>query len=361
MRYLKELIKIKTIDNEEEAIKYLSTIFADKCEDIKIINDVNNKKNIIIGLNTKLRDIEPLVLSGHIDTVDADMDKYLTNPYELVIKDNKAYGLGVIDMKCFVSSIIDLNEDIKNIGYPVVLALTTDEETTLKGVEAIIDRFKTDNIKPRFTIIGEPTSLKVNTISNGCFEYKVEVYGKSCHSSTPQNGINAICIMARLISFIEDLNRKYDDLVLNSNIVSGGTIINRIPDYAKMSFDIRTINMDNYNEAIGLISNKIKELSNEYKTSIDLTKCLEIPPLNCSKSKLVTEICNNLSIEIDSFSGGCEAGYYQNYSGDAILFGAGDLSVAHKPNEYLDIDDYYKYNDKLLSLLFEIKNKYYNE
>ena len=50
------------------------------------IGKQDNKKNMIIGINTKLKDIEPIVLSGHIDTVGADEEKYDTNPYDLVIR-----------------------------------------------------------------------------------------------------------------------------------------------------------------------------------------------------------------------------------------------------------------------------------
>ena len=41
-----------------------------------------------------------------------------------------------------------------------------------------------------------------------------------------------------------------------------------IPDYATLSFDIRTTNINNYNEVVSLVENKIKELENEYKTTI---------------------------------------------------------------------------------------------
>lgn len=359
LRVLSDLINIKSYDDEKNIVSYLKDIFKENSKEIVEVESSNFKKNILVGVNCNLTNIEPIVLSGHIDTVNADEDNYQTNPYELVIKDDKAYGLGVIDMKCFTSSIIDKIEEIKKLKYPVVLAFTTDEETELKGIECLIDECEKRNIRPKFTIIGEPTSMKINNISNGCFEYKVEVYGKSCHSSTPQNGINAICVMAKLITFIEELSTKYTDLVMNSNIVSGGTIINRIPDYASMSFDIRTTNIDNYKEVIDLINKKISSLKDEYKTNIEITKQLEIPPLSCKNKENINKLANKLNLEISSFSGGCEAGYYESYSGEAILFGVGDLSLAHKPNEYMIIDDYYKYNDILTDMLNEIGNIYY--
>lgn len=359
LKILKDLVSIKSDNKEKEILFYIEQALKEKVKEIQYVTGENGKNNIIIGINCELKNIEPIILSGHIDTVNADEKAYLTNPYDLVIKDGKAYGLGVIDMKCFTSSVIELIDDLKEYNCPIVLALTTDEETQLKGIECIIQQLKKNNIKPKFTIIGEPTSMKVNNISNGCFEYKVEVYGKSCHSSTPQKGINSICILAKLITYIEELSNKYDNLVMNSNIVNGGTIINRIPDYATMSYDIRTTSIDNYKEVINLINIKIKELEKEYKTEIKMTKELEIPPLSCKNKNNIEKICYNLNLKIDSFSGGCEAGYYQNYSGDAILFGVGDLNLAHKPNEYMVIEDYKKYNKIFMKLIAEINKMYY--
>ena len=40
-----------------------------------------------------------------------------------------------------------------------------------------------------------------------------------------------------------------------------------------------------------------------------------------------------------------------NKEGEAIIFGVGYLSLAHKPNEYMEIDRYLKYNDYLLNIL----------
>lgn len=358
-KILKDLVSIRSDNSDKEILLYIENILKDKVKQIKYVKGENGKLNIIIGINCKLNDINPIVLAGHIDTVNADEKAYLTNPYDLVIKETKGYGLGVIDMKCFTAGIIDLIDNLINCAYPLVLALTSDEETQLKGIEAIIEEFKKTNIKPKFTIIGEPTNMKINNISNGCYEYKVEVYGKSCHSSAPQNGINSICILAKLITYIEELSFKYNNLVMNSNIINGGTIINRIPDYASLSFDIRTNNISSYDEVIKLIELKINELQKEYKAKIKISKELEIPPLNCTNIEVIETLSKDLNLEIDSFKGGCEAGYYANYSGEAILFGVGDLSLAHKPNEYLLLGDYSKYKYILMKLLDKIIEMFY--
>ena len=362
LNVLNDLVSIRSDKDCEEILTYIENKLKDKVKEILYVsNKENSKNNMLIGINTELKDIEPIVLSGHIDTVGADESKYLTNPYSLVIKDNKAYGLGVIDMKCFTASVIDLIDELKELNCPIILALTADEETDLYGINNVIDKLKELNIKPKFTIVGEPTNMEINNVSNGCFDYKVEAYGKSCHSSTPEIGINSICILAKLVTYIERLSKKHNDLTMSCDLFQGGTIINRVPDYASMSFDVRTTNMNNYNEVIRLINNKINKLKKEYNCKIDITNGVKLPPLVNKNDKLITSLAESLNLKINKFSGGCEAGYYSSYSGDAILFGTGLLSLAHKPNEYMVIDDYYKYNDKLIKLLNKIIKEYYKK
>ena len=105
---LKELISIRSDKDCEEILKYIENKLKNTVEEIIVVkNKEDNKSNMIIGINTTLKDIEPIVLSGHIDTVGADEEKYDTDPYNLVIKDNKAYGLGIIDMKCFTQYLME--------------------------------------------------------------------------------------------------------------------------------------------------------------------------------------------------------------------------------------------------------------
>lgn len=70
----------------------------------------------------------------------------------------------------------------KQIKMPIVLALTTDEETKLKSVELMIEKMKELNIKPKFTIIGEPTNSEFNL----CLNVGVGIQGAVFWQSVPQ-------------------------------------------------------------------------------------------------------------------------------------------------------------------------------
>ena len=357
---LKNLVAINSFQNTDKIINFLTQKFKPYAEEMIILkNKENQNKSIIIGLNTKLKDINPIVLAGHIDTVSPNTNLYKTNPLNLTVIDNKAYGLGSIDMKSFTAIILDNCEKIKKITYPIVISLTTDEETDLICIENVIQKFKDLNILPKFSIIGEPTKCEINNQANGCLEFEVIVRGKSCHSSVIKEGINSINIMAKLISYIEELQLNIKGLTSNCGVIEGGDIVNRVPEICKLKFDVRSSQKKTIDDFLNNINSKINQLQNEYPGSnIILNKTLEIPPLEDTNSKIIAEISNDLKLNISKFPAGCEAGYYKALSGESIIFGVGDINLAHKPNEYVKINEYLEYSALLINLINKIIDIY---
>lgn len=74
METLKELVSIGSYDTNDNTkiISYLTKKFSAAKEIIKIKEPKTNKYSLIIGLNSKIKDCECVLLSGHIDTVDLE-------------------------------------------------------------------------------------------------------------------------------------------------------------------------------------------------------------------------------------------------------------------------------------------------
>lgn len=354
---IENLVGIKSYDSTQniEIIDYIICRLKQYCKEIiKIKNpDFENKFNLLIGVNTELKNVDnAIILAGHIDTVPANEDMYNTNPYQATRVDDKIYGLGIIDMKSFFASIIENIETISNLSHPIILAITCDEETNLLGVNEVIKMLKILNIKPKLTIVGEPTNLSVCTESKSCYEYKIEIAGKSCHSSNPANGVNAIYIATKLTEYIERLSRKFKNTTLSVGKINGGEAINIVPSYCSISFDIRTNKLNIQEKCLQMLNKKISTINKMYKDSkISLNNLLAIPPLENKKDTIVREIINKFNLTENAFVGGCEAGYYQSVGGASILFGVGDIALCHKPNEFMAITDYNKYTALLLEML----------
>lgn len=141
--------------------------------------------------------------------------------------------------------------------------------------------------------------------------------------------------------------------------MKGGEVVNKVPDYAELSFDVRTIYNDDFNNFLQDINKFCSKLMNEYVgLKIEIENKLSIPAFNMTDNAKINAIAKEMNIKTNAFTGGCEAGYYTQYSGDAIIFGVGDLSLAHKPNEYVEIAEYNTYSQKLITLLNILPNYY---
>src|SRR5439155_14855453 len=86
----------------------------------------------------------------------------------------------------------------------IVLACTVDEEHTFLGVQELVRR----GLQADAAIIAEPTQLRIVNAHKGLCRWKVTTVGRSCHSSTPERGVNAIYGMAKLLTDIEAYGKE---------------------------------------------------------------------------------------------------------------------------------------------------------
>ena len=362
LKYVKDLVSIKSFSIEEnkQIIEYLKNVFKPVVKEIIALkNEDCDKENLLIGVNCKLKDLnDAIILSGHIDTVVANEDMYNTDPYIATQIEDKIFGLGVIDMKCFFGTILDNLQYLQQAKKPIVVAITSDEETEFQGVKVLTDFMKKRNIKSSFSLIGEPTNMFMCTVGKSVYEYIINVKGISCHSSDPSKGVNANYIVAKLINKIEKLNMSLPNTTLSCNIVKGGEAVNIISPMCMIKFDLRTDSQQKEQIIISKIKQKIAQLKKLYLgCEIELKPSLEILPFNnYETNKYIKEIASTLKLETTEFKGGCEAGFYQSVGGEALVFGCGDLSLAHKPNEYLEIKKYEEY-DKYFKQIIKIVDK----
>lgn len=355
--YLKKLISIKSFDlNENETVvTELRNMFSGISDDILLIkNTVNDRASLLIGLNCALRDIkDAVVLSGHIDTVfPATHYPDGFEPNVPTLAGDKLYGLGAIDMKSFWAVVLNNATALKDMPVPIVLAITCDEETSIQGAKLLTSKMKELNISPKCVIIGEPTGSQICASSKGFYEYKIDIKGKSCHSSTPENGINANYILANIILLVEKLCSKYPNTTCCSNVISGGNASNIVCDFATMSLEIRTNDKKYEIELMNEISAKISELLTTYSgCDITLSPLYTVPPTEKRNAELIDQICDRFQKNEILFTGACEGGYYQDICDNVFLYGVGDLRLCHQPDEHADIPEFLTYNDTFVDFV----------
>ena len=324
-----------------------------------VYDETKNKANLFatIGPNSS----GGIVLSGHTDVVPVANQKWDSDPFQLIEKDQKLYGRGTSDMKSFIGLVLSRVPKIveKKLSKPIHLAFSYDEEIGCVGVHGLLDLIEKKSIKPEFCIVGEPTSMEVVIGHKGKHAYSVKVEGLACHSGQAPFGVNSINYASKLIAYIDKLNKEksingpFDNdyevphTTLHTGLIKGGAILNIVPDLCEFEFEVRNLIKD---DPLQLVK-KIKDYANQKlikdmhkvssKTGISFNEKVNYPALDMSEDidlvKKIKELLgNNIHKKVVY---GTEAGLFKNRSNiPTIVCGPGSIDQAHKPNEFISIE-----------------------
>ena len=187
-----------------------------------------------------------VLLDAHIDTVGVpDVSKWTYDPFSLTRDGKRIYGRGTSDMKGGLAAIIGGASEFVNKSFPgrIIVSCIVEEER----FEGICSREVSKRFKPDYVVIGESTGGKLNIGQRGRCEILLEAEGRSCHSSNPEEGINAIRVMMDAIEALDDLDVVEDEM-LGKGIMALTDIISSpypgasvIPEKCYATFDRRTI------------------------------------------------------------------------------------------------------------------------
>ncbi len=223
---LKDLISIHSpYFKEDNIIEYVYNWFKEKKIPIEYHHYHDTKvtdfmgKNLIGSFGDK-KDGPVLLLNGHLDTVNI-CNNWTSDPLKAVVSDNEIYGLGALDMKSGVTSIMmavkKFYENHKSPKGKVIYNLVSDEEGPYGlGTNAIIEDGLINDAD--VAIIPEPSSGFTGRAfpclclgARGGFGYKIIFYGKSAHAANPEKGISAITDAAKVIVELEKTKKITDE------------------------------------------------------------------------------------------------------------------------------------------------------
>lgn len=302
-----------------------------------------------------------VMLAGHTDVVPVTGQDWSSNPFTMVERDARLYGRGTTDMKGFLAAVLAAVPTFaaRELRLPVHLAFTYDEEIGCIGVRDLLAAMAQMPIRPRWGVVGEPTSMRPITAHKGKVAYRVRVTGKACHSRNPDAGANAIDAATELIAFIRQLAQQqrhdgthdagyeYPCNSLHVGCIEGGTALNIVPAKCNFEFEIRHLPED---DADGLVQ-RIKDYAQTHITpalqavdpacGIAFDVLSSYPGLNMSAhAEPVAEVTALLD---DAPSGkvafGTEAGLFaRDAEIPCVVCGPGDMAQGHQPNEFIHIE-----------------------
>jgi acetylornithine deacetylase/succinyl-diaminopimelate desuccinylase-like protein len=158
------------------------------------------------------RTLPPLVLSVHMDVVEAKREDWVRDPFQLSEADGFLFGRGVADNKFDLAMLVALLADLRRSGYvparDIVLALSGDEESTMASTRVLAERLRgawlvingdmgANPIGPD----GKPQAAIVQAGEKTYASYRLTVTNPGGHSSMPRED-NAIYQLAAALGRI---------------------------------------------------------------------------------------------------------------------------------------------------------------
>ena len=344
-----DIIKILSIDtsnhrNFDVVTSLLLKTFYYAHESI-VLGNVDSRA-LLIGLNCNLVNLDnAIVFSGHIDTVPDD-------GLQIIYDGKRIFGRGTSDMKSFFLCLNDaLTKVLSNVRFPIILAISFDEEIATKSINLILDYFHKYNIKAKYCIVGEPTSLNCSLSHRGCYDYKLELTANSMHSGISTKD-NPIIKCSEFISKLQELNLE-SGVSLAINKITGGTALNCTPSKCTLYYEIRTDSITKLYSLKKSVAQILCDYSNFTLQELDTF----IPPFDNRKSKIVDTVLklNTLpKMKVCQFEAASEASFFMNEGIDTIIFGPGNLECAHSRQEYIDLYAIEAYSEAMQELLINL-------
>jgi acetylornithine deacetylase/succinyl-diaminopimelate desuccinylase family protein len=288
-----------------------------------------------------------LLFEVHQDTVPAEGMK---EPFTPRVEGGRLHGRGACDVKGGMAAILTMLARIvetRPVHTDVILACTVDEEHLGLGVQHLVRT----GLRADAAIVAEPTNLDIVNCHKGLVRWRTSTTGRACHSSLPEQGINAIHRMAAVLIAIEQyaewLRTSPADPVLgpatiNVGRITGGSAVNLVPDWCTIEIDRRLLPGEGGIRAQREMEEYItKTVPFEVTMEKPWTSLPALPP-DRSES-----LVKQLRPIIDTVSGGStvrgvafgtDASTIAAAGIPAIVFGPGDIAQAHTSDEWIVLE-----------------------
>lgn len=309
-----------------------------------------DKINLIAITGTELSastEVE-LALVGHTDTV--PFDPNWNEATTLTERDSRLYARGACDTKGFIAATLTAvaRLDLSALKRPLALVFTADEEIGLRGAKYLADL---KAIRPRYSIVGEPTSLQPIRAGKGYSLAEVVVRGREAHSAYPALGASAILRAARLIHRLEHIAEQLkadrhadfdpDHTTINIGLIRGGTAKNVIAGECRFTVEWRPIPNQPSDQVLKLINAAIedqKSMDEAFDAEVNLER-LDSGFDTSPDSPIVSLLEGLTGKRAGTVAFGTEAAQMTALGSQAVVIGPGDIREAHRTGEFVPIDE----------------------
>lgn len=279
MDFWRQLVQIESGSANKAGVDAVARRVQEELDTIGAHTEIHEMKragNMLVSVLNEDVPEAPVLLLGHMDTVFPD-GTVADRPFTL--RDGKAYGPGVLDMKGGVTIAVFAMKALKEAGWtkrPVRLVLVGDEEVGHRnsdGNQQIMEQAR--GAVAAFNCESGRLGNEVVVQRKGALTYRIDVTGIAAHAGNePEKGRSAILEMAHKVIAIQNLTDWQQGTTYNVGVISGGTVANAVPDTASILIDVRYLKK----EYVSDIEAKLQDVART--TYVDGTKA-SLTRLSC--------------------------------------------------------------------------------
>ncbi|HET7889257.1 MAG TPA: M20 family metallopeptidase [Bradyrhizobium sp.] len=327
---------------------------------INVVSRLENGAGPVFAFNT------------HMDVVPVG-DGWASDPFSLKEADGRLYGRGACDCKGPLASMLEAMRMLKaqRAAWSGTLlgVFVADEEIASEGAKF----YAAGKPKIDAAVIGEPTSNATFSAHKGSLRPVVRVHGVAAHSGTPHLGDNAIYRAGELLGLIAEhhdkvVRHRKHPLVgaasLTVTRINGGHADNVVPQACDLLLDRRMVPGEK-DEAVRQEFADLLQLAHQrfglraeiidYKATTGGATETPIDRPIVQASLAASRAHGVAKPGPYGFQGGCDLVHFASAGAEGTVIGPGDLAVAHKPNEFVPVDEFVTssliYRDVALAML----------
>jgi acetylornithine deacetylase len=310
-----------------------------------------------------------LILSGHLDVVPpGDPSTWTVDPWAAEIRDRRLYGRGACDMKGGVAAILaavrtldSASGGLAGLAGELMVVLVPSEEDGGQGTLAAIRAGAVGDL----AVITEPSQLDVVVAHAGAITFRLTVPGRAAHASQRREGVSALDKLFVLAGALEaderHRNETETDPLMTAlglpyptiiGIVEGGewasTVLDRVVAYGRYGVRLG----QTPTEAEADLRSAIEAACADDDFLRDHPATVEITGGRFGSARVPSDhpLPVGLAAAAERVTGRRPALRGEPYGADmqmfvnhgdtpCVIFGPGDVRVAHSADEFVPLDE----------------------
>ncbi|MBA3636675.1 MAG: ArgE/DapE family deacylase [Rubrobacteraceae bacterium] len=307
-----------------------------------------------------------ILLNAHTDTVDpGDPAAWKGNPLSGALEGDLLYGRGSCDMKGGLVTHLGALDALSDLGLglrgDVTVAATVGEENGgLGALSTVLRGYSADA-----ALITEPTRLALVPAQGGSLVFRLKIPGRSAHAAVRDEGVSALEKFVPIFENLRELEQERNGVLshplydgvrnkvpINIGVVRAGNWASTVPESLVAEGRVGLIPGEEVDPFKDLVSERIAAVAKrdpwlrEHPPELEWFggqfAPAEVAP-DAPICEAVREAHERVTGEKPSVEGvpyGADMRLFIRF-GDmpCVMYGAGDVNVAHAPDEHISITE----------------------